>query len=225
MNTSARATPCPGRRASVAVLVLSALAAAPAWAQLASEGKGTMTLEVGQASGPFGNIAAQTVDRDLLDHPTLHQTAFRLLAGYHFAEQLSIDVGLADLGNFKSSAPYAGTDTLKASSQLVIVEGELVARIPVTPNSRVDLTGGVCESGLNTSISTQNGSALPVGSSSSENVRRFGVTAGLDVEWRLSDVTSVILGYHLYTHVGSGAALESASGNASALFGGMHFEF
>lgn len=219
------------RRARRAALVLACLAAAlglagTAEAQVSSLGKGTITVELGRGSGPFGNIADQTVDpTGDISHSTVHPTAFRLLAGYHFAEQLSVDVGLVDLGHFKSSVPYASSDVLTASTTLAVVEADLVARIPVASNARIDLTGGLAESGFNTSISTRNGSALPAGSESSANVRHFGFTTGLDLEWRVGEVTSVILGYHLYTHVGSSSIPESAAGTANGIFGGLHFEF
>jgi hypothetical protein len=224
--------PSPARtRGARSVLLLALLAAAlglgaTARAQVSSEGKGTITVEVGRGSGPFGDIAEQTADPSAdVSHATVHPTAFRLLAGYHFAEQLSVDFGLVDLGSFSSSVPYAAGDTLTASTTLAIVEADLVARIPVASNVRFDITGGFAESGFNTSISTHNGSALPSGSESSAYVRRFGLTTGLDAEWRFSDVTSFILGYHLYTHVGSSRLAESASGTANGLFAGLHFEF
>lgn len=214
----------------LAMVVVGAalLVAAPgrAFAQVASQGKGTLTLEFGQGRGPYGGIAAQTADSTLAaDSVTEHRTAFRFLAGYHFAEQLSVDVGLADLGNYKSSAPYGHSDYVNASSVLIAVEAELTARIPIASNVRVDASAGIAETGLNTTMSTSNGSALPAGTAVTLNVKRFGPTAGLDFEWRLSDVTSVILGYHVYERVGSSSQLQSASGAASALFGGLHFEF
>jgi hypothetical protein len=207
-------------------LLAAGLAAAPAVAQVASEGKGTLTIQVGQASAPFGGIAAAVADPGVsASRDSLHALAFRFAAGYHFAEQVSAEVAVGHLGTMNSYAPYNGTDVLNVQTSLLVVEGDLIANIPIAPDARIDFTGGIAETGLQSSITTQAGSALPVGQNASDNVRRFGVTAGADLEWRLGDVTSVLVGYHLYTHVGSSVLRDSASGNVGAIFGGVRFQF
>ena len=211
---------------AVALALALATLARPAGAQVASFGKGLLTVEVGQGSAPVGGIAAQvatpgaSVPRD-----ARHATAFRFLAGYQFAEQLSAEVGVGRFGTFHSSAAYNGTDVLNAEDSLLVIEGDLVGHFPLTPNTRIDLTLGVAESALKTTLSTQHGSALVTNQPGTDNVRRFGPTAGVDLEWRLGDVTSVIVGYHLYPRVGSPVLRDSASGTAKAILAGLKFEF
>ena len=206
-------------------LALAALAA-PADAQVASLAKGILTIEVGQGSAPVGGIAAQVAGSGATaPHNTQHGTALRFLAGYHFAEHVSVEVGVGHLGNFHSSAAYGGTDVLRAEESLLVIEGDLVGNIPLTANTRIDLTLGIAESALKTTLTTQFGSALATGQSSTDNVRRFGATAGVDLEWRLGDVSSVIVGYHLYPRVGSPALRDSASGTAKVILAGLKFEF
>ena len=213
------------RTAAAAVLALAAGLSSPvAGAQVASEGKGTLTLQVGEGYLAVGGIANQVAGLPA-DGSTLHATSFRFLAGYHFAEHLSFDVGVAHLGTLSSHAPYAATDTLSADVTATILEAELVAKIPIAANARIDLTGGIAESALHSVISTQRGSALPPGETGDDTVRRLGATAGADFEWRLSDVTSIIVGYHVYTHVGSPKLADSAAGTAKAILAGVHFEF
>ena len=211
-------------RCAAAALLL--VLAAPSNAQVASEGKGLLTIEVGQGSAPVGGVAAQVADPTASASRELrHGTAVRFLAGYHFAEQLSVEVGVGHLGNFKSSAAYNGSDVLNAEASLLVIEGDLVGNIPLTANTRIDLTLGIAESALKTTLATQNGSALASGQRSTDNVRRLGATAGVDLEWRLGDVSSVIVGYHLYPRVGSPVLRDSASGTAKAILAGLKFEF
>lgn len=211
---------------AVALLALCWLTATPAHAQVNSEGKGVLTMQLGQASAPFGGIASAVAEPGTAaSHDTLHATSFRFSAGYHFAEQLSVEVAVGHMGTMSSSAPINGTDVVNVQTSLVIIEGNLVANIPVAPTARVDITGGVIESGLDSSTATQNGTPLPVGQGATNNVRRLGVTAGLDLEWRLGDVTSVLIGYHAYTHVGSPVLRDSAGGTVNALLAGFRFEF
>ncbi|GEM_PF-4768248 len=213
------------RRASpLALAALCALAAAPAVAQVVSEGKATLTLQGGLGYAPVGGIADQVVGLPG-SGGTRHATAFRLMAGYQFAEQLSFDVGVAHVGTMSSSAPYNGTDVLGADVTLSVLEADLVGHIPVTPNSRVDLTAGIAESSLHTLVSTQQGSLLPPGESGDDNVRRLGPTLGADLEWRLGDVVSVMAGCHVYTRVGSPKLADSASGTVKLLLVGIHLEF
>jgi hypothetical protein len=206
-------------------IVLVALSV-PARAQVASEGKGLLTLELGQGGAPVGGIASNVAGSGApASRDVKHAFMFRFMAGYQFAEQLSFEVGVGHIGTMNSSAPYAVGDTLNAAASLVIVEADLIGHIPLTPGSRVDLTLGATDTALLTSLSTQNGSSLPVGQASTDNVRRFGATAAIDLEWRLSDVTSLIVGYHFYAHVGSPVLRDSASGTAKAILGGFKFEF
>jgi hypothetical protein len=209
----------------LAALVLLA-AGAPAAAQVVSEGKGVLTIELGQGAAPVGGIASEVANPGVTaTHDTLHATAFRFSAGYHFAEQLSVEVGVGHLGTMQTNAPYGAGDVMSVQTSLLVIEGDLVANIPVAPNARIDLTLGVAETGLNSTIFTQNGSALPPGQGASDNVRRLGATGGLDVEWRLTSVTSILIGYHAYTHVGSPVLRDSAAGTATALLAGVRFEF
>ena len=206
-------------------VVLAALAL-PAAAQVASLGKGLLTIEVGQGSAPVGGIASQVASPGAsAARDTRHGTAFRFLAGYQFAEQLSVEVGVGHLGTFHSSAAYNGTDVLSAEDSLLVIEGDLVGHFPLTPNTRIDLTIGLAESALKTTLTTRNGSALASDQPATDNVRRFGPTAGVDFEWRLGDVTSVIVGYHLYPRVGSPTLRDSAFGTAKAILAGLKFEF
>jgi outer membrane protein with beta-barrel domain len=206
----------------VALLALSVAAQA----QVASERKGLLTLELGQGAAPVGGIAGQVAGSSTAaSRDVRHAFAFRFMAGYQFAEQLSVEVGVGRIGAMNSSAPYAVGDTVTAAASLVIVEADLIGHIPLTPGTRVDLTIGATDTALLTSLSTQNGSALPAGQSSTDNVRRFGATAAIDLEWRLGDVTSLIVGYHVYARVGSPLLRDSASGTAKAILGGFKFEF
>ena len=211
---------------AAAVGLLLAALALPASAQVASLGKGLLTVEVGQGSAPVGGIAAQVASPDTsAPRDTRHGTAFRFLAGYQFAEHVSVEVGVGRLGTFHSSAAYNGTDVLAAEDSLLVIEGDLVGHFPLTQNARVDLTLGLAESVLKTTLTTEHGSALATDQAGRDNVRRLGPTAGIDLEWRLGEVTSVIVGYHLYPRVGSPALRDSASGTATAILAGLKFEF
>jgi hypothetical protein len=199
---------------------------APVQAQEASEGKGLLTIEVGQGSAPVGGIASQVASTQLnVPHDLLHGTAFRLTSGYHFAEQLSVEVGVGHLGTMHSRAPYGSTDTLTAEASVLLIEGDIVGNFPLSPSSRLDVTLGITETALHTTLSTQRGSALPTGQRGDDNVRRLGATAGIDLEWRLGAVTSLLVGYHIYPRVGSPVLRDSASGTAKALLCGLRFEF
>jgi len=203
-----RASSLSSIRAAALALVLAALAL-PANAQVASLGKGLLTVEVGQGSAPVGGIASQVANPN----------------GYQFAEQLSVEVGVGHVGTFHSSAAYNGTDVLNAEDSLLVIEGDLVGHFPLAANARIDVTIGLAESALKTTLSTQHGSPLATGQRGTDNVRRLGPTAGIDLEWRLGDVTSVILGYHIYPRVGSPVLRDSASGTAKAILAGLKFEF
>jgi hypothetical protein len=214
--------------ASAIVLLAVALAwpGARVHAQVVSEGKGLLTLEMGQGSAPVGGIASQVANpgtpgmRDVA-----HAFAFRFMAGYQFASYMSVEVGLGRFAKMNSSAPYAGGDTLIVQSALVIIEADVVGHFPLTPSSRLDLSLGITDTGLATTLSTRNGSALPIGQTASDHAHRVGATTGVDLEWRLGSVSSLIVGYHLYPHVGSSVLRDSTSGTAKAILGGVKFEF
>jgi hypothetical protein len=213
-------------RAVLAAAGIGLVLVAPARAQVSSEGKGTLTLELARGSAPVGGIASQVANPGTdVPHSTEHGNGFRLMAGYHFAEQFSVEVGLSYFGSMNSHAAYAGTDVLNAQATLIVVEGDLVATIPIAPRARIDFDAGVTDSGLHTTASTQNGTALPIGESGDDNVHRIGATAGASFEWRLGDVSSLIIGYHAYARVGSSRLRDSVSGTATGLFAGVHFEF
>ena len=214
------------RGAGGLALVALLFFAAPVLAQVASLGKGVLTLQLGRGAAPVGGIATDLVDPAAnASHDILHGKAFRFSSGYHFAEQLSFEIGFGHLGTMTSSARYLASDVLNVETSLFVIDADLVANIPVAPSARVDITLGVAESALHSTVRTQNGSALPAGTNGGDNVRRLGVTAGLDLEWRISDVVSVLVGYHAYTHVGSPTLRDSASGTATAILAGFRFEF
>ncbi len=216
----------PRRSAACLLALVGSALATPAVAQVASEGKGILVVEVGQGAAPVGGIASQVANPGVAaPSDALHRTAFRFVAGYHFAEQLSVEVGVGHLGTFHSSAAYNGTDVLTAEDSLLVIEGDLVGNIPLSANTRIDLTLGLAESALKTTLTTAHGSALAAGQASTDNVRRLGATAGVDLEWRLGEVSSVIVGYHLYARVGSPVLRDSASGTAKAILAGLKFEF
>jgi hypothetical protein len=154
-----------------------------------------------------------------------HANAFRLLAGYHFSEYFSVMAGVSHMGTLKSRAAYAQGDTLRADTSLNVLEADLVGHLPFASRGRVDFSAGLTETALHTTVSTAAGSALPVGEDGDQNVRRLGATAGLDVEWRLTDITSLLLGYHVYPRVGSSKLRDSASGSPGMLLAGVQFEF
>ena len=214
------------RHAAVAAAVICLGLVAPAQAQVSSEAKGTLTLEVGRGWGPFGNVASQVAEPGTdVPRSTVHANGFRMMAGYHFAEYLAVEIGLARLGSFDSSAPYLGNDVLNSYTNLITFEGDVVGYLPLAARLRLALTLGVTDSGLHTTLTTHNGNALPLGELGDQNVHRFGATGGLDFEIRLTDVTSFVIGYHAYTRNGSAALRDSPSGTANAIFGGLHFEF
>jgi len=209
----------------VALAVGLSVLSVPSVAQVQSIGKGTLTLELGRASAPVGGIATQVASPGTDASATAHANAFRFLAGYQFAQYLGVEVGIGRMGTFHSSAPYAGTDVLNAADSLVIIEGDLVGHLPFASRARLNLSVGISDTSLHTTFTTQNGTALALGQTAAETDHRLGATAGLDVEYRLTDVTSVLIGFHAYPHIGSSVLRDSASGTATAIFGGIHFEF
>jgi opacity protein-like surface antigen len=208
---------------TVALLVLSS---APAAAQVASQGRGQLTFSLGQGAGPVGNIAGDVVNQSRTESGgTLRGFGFRILAGYQFADFLSFEAGVTHTGPLRSRATYLGTDQVVADTSLSAIEADLVGRVPFAPSGRIDLTLGAVRTGLRTTLATVAGTALPLGQQSTVDARRFGVTIGADVEWRLSEETSLIAGYHAYPGVGSRRAVGSANGTMSLIAAGLHFEF
>jgi len=129
------------------------------------------------------------------------------------------------MGTFHSSAPYLGNDILNAADSLLVIEGDLVGHLPIAPRARINFTVGISDTSLHTSLTTEKGSDLAIGQTADENDHRMGATAGLDFEWRLGEVMSVLVGYHVYPHIGSSVLRDSASGTATGIFAGLHFEF
>ena len=203
-----------------------AVQSAMAAAQVSSEAKGTVTLMAGQAGAPVGGIPQQVADPGVpAPNSTLHATAFRLVAGYHFAEFVSAEIGISHFGSFNSSTPYATIDTLQAQSSIIAAEADLVGHLPFASRGRVNVALGLAETALHTTLATTLGTTLPGGIPSDENVHRTGATAGVELEFRLTDMSSLLVGYHGYTHVGSGKLAGSASGQVNVILAGVHFEF
>jgi hypothetical protein len=211
----------------VLFLVLAlGVAADRAAAQVSSESKGTVTLMVGEASAPIGGIPNQVASPGgPTPQSTQHAKGFRLAAGYNFAKFLSAEFALSYFGQYNRSVPYAAGDTLEAQSAIVAIEGDLVGRLPIAPFARVNLSLGIAETGLHTTLSTIFGTALPGNIPADENVRRFGPAGGAELEFRLSERSSLLVGYHGYAHVGSSRLAGSAAGRVGAILAGAHFEF
>jgi len=198
----------------------------PVRAQVVSQGRGQLTFMVGQGSGPLGAIASDIVDQ----HHTTGQTnqkhaGFRIMGGYQFADHVSFEAGITHLGTFVSQVPYLTSDQLLAQTNFDAIEANLVGKIPFAPDARLDVTVGAVRTALSTSISTLAYSALPSAQANPVNVRHYGVDLAADVEWRLSERTSLIVGYHAYPGVGSSRLIGSANGTMSIIAGGIHFEF
>ena len=105
------------------------------------------------------------------------------------------------------------------------IEATVVGRVPLARDARLDVLIGVARTALNTTLSTLAGSSLPSAQPDPVDVRRFGATFGADAEWRLSEHTSLIIGYHAYPGVGSSRLVGTGNGTMTLLAGGVHFEF
>ena len=218
---------CSAGRGRVMVGALALLSwTATAQAQVASQGRGNLTLIVGQGTAPVGGIPSDVVDQGrVAPRSDLKHIGFRVVGGYQFADFLSFEAGVTHIGMFSSQAAYLGSDQVVAQTSFDAIEANLVGKFPFAPNARLDLTLGAVETGLNTSLSTALGSALPITQRDPVNVKHFGITVGADLEWRLTAHTSLIAGYHAYPDVGSSRIVGSANGMVSLIAGGLHFEF
>lgn len=202
------------------------VAAASAHAQASSQGRGQLSFMVGQGSAPIGGIASDVVNQNhSAPESTLRHLGFRLVGGYQFAEYFSAEAGVTHLGRFSSRAPYLSADEVVAETSLVALEADLLGRLPIAPNLRLDLVLGAVAEGLETQLSTAHGSALPAGQRSLVDTNHLGVTFGADLEWRLTENTSLIFGYHAFPNVGSDTLIGSAKGTLSLIAGGVHVEF
>jgi len=212
-----------GQRIAALLLLVAAL---PATAQVSSQGRGQLTFMLGQGSAPVGGIATDVVDQTRgSPESTLKHLGFRIVGGYQFADYVSAEAGVTHLGPFRGRAPYLGTDQVLAETSLAAIEADLVGRLPFAPDFRLDFVLGAVAERLETQISTINGSALPFGQRTTVDAHHIGVTVGADLEWRLSDHTSLIAGYHAYPGVGSSRLVGSANGTLSLVAAGVHFEF
>jgi Outer membrane protein beta-barrel domain len=194
-------------------------------AQVSSQGRGQLTFALGQASGPLGGLATDVVDQSRSPGATLKHTGFRIAGGYQFADFISAEAGITHLGPFRSRSPYLSTDEVIAEASLVAIEANLVGRVPLATSFRIDLTLGAIAERLETLISTASGSALPPGQRSTVDSHHLGITVGADLEWRLTENTSLMIGYHAYPDVGSNNLIGSAKATLSLIAAGVHFEF
>jgi hypothetical protein len=230
--------PAPRLRAAAGVLMMplrpllgflslaALLLVAPAEAQVSSVGRGMLTLMVGEGSGPFGNLADSIVaGNNNAGSSSKSGAAWRVVGGYQFFEYLGAEAGIAQLTHMNTRAPYLGVDQIDANAVVQILEVDLVAHVPIAQMLRVDLSAGANVNSLQTSVSTEHGSAVPFGQNTAVDVRRYGFDAGADLELRVSDHTSLIAGVHLYPKVGSSLIVGSARGTAEILGAGVHFEF
>ena len=211
---------------SLAVAATLLLLTASVQAQVSSQGRGQLTFALGQGSAPFGAIANDVVDQShTASDITVRHVGFRVVGGYQFADYVSAEAGITHVGPFRSRAPYLSTDEVIAEATMLAIEADLVGRLPFTPNFRVDLTLGAVTERIETQLSTSFGSALPPGQPAPVDSHHFGITLGADVEWRLTPVTSFMVGYHAYPDVGSNNLIGSAKGTLSLIAAGVHFEF
>lgn len=210
-------------------LAASVLLPAGAEAQVVSQGRGTLTMLVGQGSSPVGGIATEVADQTRAPMATQHSVGWRVMGGYNFADFFAFEAGVARIGYAKSSAPYtpsAGVnDQVDADTALNVIEANLVGRAPVARGLRLDFSLGLAETSLDSTLSTKLGSSLPYGQSNPVHARHFGYDAGVDAEWMLSEHVSALLGYHAYPQAGSSSMVGSTKGTFSLLGVGMHMEF
>jgi hypothetical protein len=201
---------------------------AGAHAQVVSQGRGVLTLQAGQGSGPTGATAAEIAGQTQLPKITQHAIGWRVAGGYNFGDYVGAEAAISRIGYMKSSAPYhpgGANDQVNASTALNVIEANLVGRLPLAARARIDLTLGLAETSLDSTLSTQLGSSLPSGQSTTLDVRRFGYDAGIDAEWMLGEHLSLIVGYHEYPNAGSARVVGSANGPFGLFAGGIHVEF
>jgi len=198
----------------------------PTFAQIESQGHGQLTIAVGQASAPFGNIATGYADSTTsVPTTTAHSIAWRIMGGYQFSDYLGAEAGISYADRFTSNAPYLANDEVTSTTTISIVEAAFVARIPLATWVRIDLTGGAAVTACDSSFGTKLGNNLPLGQSNPVHVRKFGAAAGVDLEWRMSEVWSLIVGDHFYPGVGSSSTIGAGHGTLSILSGGVHIQF
>jgi Outer membrane protein beta-barrel domain len=217
---------CPAVRRSLAVSGVLLLTSTSVQAQVSSQGRGQLTFALGQGSGPLGGIATDVVEQSHgAPGTTLKHAGFRIAGGYQFADFVSAEAGITHLGPFRSRAPYLSTDEVIAEASLVAIEANLIGRVPLATNFRLDLTLGAMAERLETLVSSASGSALPPGQRSTVDSHHLGITLGADLEWRLTENTSLMVGYHAYPDVGSNNLIGSAKVTLSLIAAGVHFEF
>ena len=125
------------RRSLWAAAALMLIGTAPAHAQAVSEGRGQLTLMVGQGSGPLGGIASDVVQQNQsATRGELKHFSFRLVGGYQFAKFFSAEVGVTHMGPFKSHSPYLVYDELTAETNFVAIEANLVGKLPLAAIAR-----------------------------------------------------------------------------------------
>ena len=219
---------CAGLAFGACLVALALFTPGGAQAQVVSQGRGVLTLQAGQGSGPTGAIAAEVAGQTQLPKITQHAIGWRVAGGYNFADYVGADAAISRIGYMKTSAPYhpgGADDQVNATTVLNVIEANLVGRIPLAARARIDVTLGLAETSLDSTLSTQLGSSLPSGQSTTLGVRRFGYDAGIDAEWMLGEHLSLIVGYHEYPNAGSARVIGSANGPFGLLAGGVHVEF
>ena len=207
----------------------SVLLPAGAEAQVVSQGRGTLTLLVGQGSSPVGGIATEVADQTRAPMATQHSVGWRVAGGYNFADFFAFEAGIGRIGYAKGSAPYKPSasvnDEVDAKTALNVIEANLVGRAPLARGFRLDFSAGLAETSLDSTLSTKLGSSLPFGQSNPVHARHFGYDAGVDAEWMVSEHVSALLGYHAYPQAGSSSTIGSTKGTFSLLGVGLHMEF
>jgi len=202
------------------------LLAVPAFAQVESQGHGQLTLGLGQARAPFGNVAAGVAEGSTsVPTTTARSIAWRIAGGFQFWDYASGQVGISYANRLNSSAPYLTTDEITGTTTITVIEAVLVAHVPLAKWLRVDVTGGGAVTVSDTTLGTRLGSNLPPTQANPVHVRKYGGTGGLDLEWRLTEEYSLIVGDHFYPSVGSASKIGAGHGTMSILYGGVHIQF
>lgn len=215
---------CRCCRLWTALLLMTA--STSAIAQVTSQGRAQLTIEIGQASGPLRDIATEVVngERNRAEARAKH-LGFRISGGYQFDDHLSLEAGVTQGGTFTSRAPYLAADQVQAQTTFEAIDLCLIGKFPLAPVVRLNLALGAAVTGLKTRLSTMNGSALPANQENPINSKHLGGTVGADLELRLTGTFSLSAGYHAYPGVGSSHLVGSAGGTMSLLAVGVHVEF
>jgi hypothetical protein len=211
--------------ARIVVVGLLASFAQPAAAQIEELGRGHITIMFGEGTAPLGGSAASVVAGKNIESSDSHALGSRIVGGYQFATYIAAEAGFARIATLKSAAAYLTTDTIKSESIINVLEVDLVGHVPLASFFRIDLTAGGMIDWLTQNFHTVRGNLLPLDQPNPISIRRFGVTGGLDGEFRLSEHSAIILGIHVYPKVGSDAYVGSKNGTASIIGGGLHFIF